>query len=421
MDSFNCSTRKCTNKKRGRRKFSLIPKKVSSSTTILQNPLLNYPDYMRPDKRSMTSIDDNKPHVMAKILITDVNRYKINAGLRSSVVTKNVSVKEAKLYADDVGVNAIIKQQRKNTFIDKTIERQCKYIDAKGKVKKKDVYFINEYGFQLCGPISRYGYVQLSATKYLQPVHHHNNFNMNSLIAGKETRRGKDLKFICWIPSPERCKLMSRNEWESIVDVLDSTKKNIPNNNRGHTKKGISQHYMSFGWRKDRNTKYVSKYCLRQGTDDATRSIINTTINCLVNHCETVASVFFENMSACEDYKELQTNWQIPTITEDGYFTQCSIGYNYQSPMHVDNDYFYTVITCFCKTVTDPNEVIYDFCFPEYQTRIPMYNGTVFVFDPSCQHCATNPYYEDSYIMSCYVSSKTVQAHVSSVVYEELF
>jgi hypothetical protein len=229
------------------------------------------------------------------------------------------------------------------------------------------------------------------------------------------------MEFICWIPSPERCQMFSKKEWETIVDVLDKNKKNIPNNNRGNSRKGISQHYMTFGWRKDRKTQYVNKYCLRPGTNDVTRLLIDSTINNLVDQVETVTSVFFENMSSCEDYKELQTNWQIPTITENGYFTQCSIGYNYQSPMHIDNDYLYTVITCYCQAVSDPMEIIYYFCFPEYQIRIPMYNGTVFVFDPSGLHCATNPLHENSYIMSCYVSSKTVESHVSNAVYEDLF
>jgi hypothetical protein len=273
----------------------------------------------------------------------------------------------------------------------------------------------------LSGPITKHGFLQLSATEYLQPIKINNDGNLNTLVVGKEFRTSKLDKFICWSPSPEATKMCSKEEWEMIIDVLDEYKQCVPDMKRGESKKGICQHYMCFGWRKDMNTKYVGKYCLKPNTDVETRETIHSTINNLVKHLETVSSVFFNNMSACEDYKHLQKNWQIPTLTEQGYFTQCSIGYNYQSNMHVDKDYMYTVLTCYCRDITDLSEVIYYFCFPECQIRIPLYNGSVLVFDPSGLHCATNPMHPNSYIMSCYVSSKTVDTHVSTVVYQDLF
>ena len=88
--------------------------------------------------------------------------------------------------------------------------------------------------------------------------------------------------------------------------------------------------------------------------------------------------------------------------------TTFSIGVNYHSRCHIDNDMYYTLSTVIALKEVPAEEVIYYFLFPAYQIRIPLQTGNSFLFNPSLNHSYSNPKHDGCYIMSTHVSHKTV-------------
>eukprot|EP00536_Pseudo-nitzschia_multiseries_P011441 jgi/Psemu1/28894/gm1.28894_g len=85
-----------------------------------------------------------------------------------------------------------------------------------------------------------------------------------------------------------------------------------------------------------------------------------------------------------------------------------SIGRNYHYRCHVDDDMYYTRLAVIAPSGVPPDEVIYYFVFPTYHIKVPLRSGDTLLFNPLVFHSCSNPQYEGCYIMSAYVSRKTV-------------
>ena len=72
-----------------------------------------------------------------------------------------------------------------------------------------------------------------------------------------------------------------------------------------------------------------------------------------------------------------------------------SIGRNYWSQSHVDNDFYFTRLTVLAPEDTPHSRytgiVIYYFVFPCYKVRIPLRSGDVLMFNPLVAHSCSNP------------------------------
>ena len=90
--------------------------------------------------------------------------------------------------------------------------------------------------------------------------------------------------------------------------------------------------------------------------------------------------------------------------------TTFSIRKNYHSRCHIDFDMYYTLATVVGGEVSqkEDDEVIYYFVFPEYGLKIPLRTANTLLFNPSVPHSCSNPKMKDTYIMSAYVTTKTV-------------
>lgn len=83
---------------------------------------------------------------------------------------------------------------------------------------------------------------------------------------------------------------------------------------------------------------------------------------------EQVAKPFFANNSLVKQYKTLKEEYKIPSISDnDGICTQFSVGLDYTSPMHTDQDYMYSILTCYAKRDKDYDEK------PIYRTGLLSY------------------------------------------------
>mmetsp|Transcript_25016 Transcript_25016/g.52820 ORF Transcript_25016/g.52820 Transcript_25016/m.52820 type:complete len:123 (+) Transcript_25016:535-903(+) len=89
-----------------------------------------------------------------------------------------------------------------------------------------------------------------------------------------------------------------------------------------------------------------------------------------------------------------------------------SIGRDYHSKCHIDIDMFYIMATVVAPDMGLPDdEIIYYFLFPTYGengTKVPLRSGDTLLFNPSIPHSCSNPKRKGSFIMSAYVSKKTV-------------
>ena len=86
---------------------------------------------------------------------------------------------------------------------------------------------------------------------------------------------------------------------------------------------------------------------------------------------------------------------------------------NYWSPVHCDDDFLYTTLSCLSPDEND-KDVLFHFAFPTYKVYFPMRSGDVMVFNPMILHCCTNPTKEGVHIFSFYVPAKTCNTQIAA-------
>ena len=139
---------------------------------------------------------------------------------------------------------------------------------------------------------------------------------------------------------------------------------------------------------------------------------MNQQVNALVGMMEQPAAVITHGFNEYSHYSLVQDQLELPTVSNEdaAMATQFSIGENYWSQVHIDDDYYFTTLSVLSTDQQHHGEVIYYFCFPEYGIKIPLKSGEILIFNPLIYHSCSNPKYENSYIFSAYVAKKTVMA-----------
>ena len=92
--------------------------------------------------------------------------------------------------------------------------------------------------------------------------------------------------------------------------------------------------------------------------------------------------------------------------------TAIACGYNYWSPVHTDDDYMYTSLSCLSPKKHD-KDILFYFVFPDYNVACPMRSGDIMIFNPHVAHSTTNPTKEGIDIFSLYVPAKTCNAQIA--------
>jgi predicted peroxiredoxin len=95
-----------------------------------------------------------------------------------------------------------------------------------------------------------------------------------------------------------------------------------------------------------------------------------------------------------------------------GFATPFCVGVDYWSRIHIDNDFYYTTLSCVSENMDD-NSILFYFVFPSYIVDVPMRSGDVVCFYPLIYHCCNDPTKHGVKIFSCYVSAKTCNAHIA--------
>jgi hypothetical protein len=89
-----------------------------------------------------------------------------------------------------------------------------------------------------------------------------------------------------------------------------------------------------------------------------------------------------------------------------GFATHFCVDVNYWSIVHIDNDFYYTILLCLSADRND-KFVLFYFVFPSYGVAVPMHSGDVVCYNPIIYHCCTDPVKAGVILFSCYVSEKT--------------
>jgi hypothetical protein len=104
---------------------------------------------------------------------------------------------------------------------------------------------------------------------------------------------------------------------------------------------------------------------------------------------EYLTSRGLRSLISSDQFKDVQDKYQLPTAFDstDAYATATAfaVGCNYWSAIHVDDDYYYTSLSCVSEKVNDKSILFY-FCFPTYGMDVPMYSGSLIYFNPHLHH-----------------------------------
>ena len=210
--------------------------------------------------------------------------------------------------------------------------------------------------------------------------------------------------------SQELCRehLIKKKNWglTSVRRFAKAAMEYKPDVQRGQKCGGENTAYKIFGTRKNPLDSGVGEYAFKPNTDnEKQRQLIKQAQN-IVKRLEKAAQVISKPLLEEKSVIKTISQWIKQGIGE--FATALSVGKGYHSICHVDNDFYYTVLTVAAPSKEFDEEIIYYFCFPEYSVKVPLKSGDILVFNPQILHSCSNPKMKGSFIMSAYVSAKTV-------------
>lgn len=241
-----------------------------------------------------------------------------------------------------------------------------------------------------------------------------NNFNV---VVGHDPEADNDEKtFVVLKLSKTEARIKDRAMQDHRL-VLEKLYEVMLHVKRGGMRTGVDAKYICFGWRKNPLDCKLGEYAVGARVSDKEKTDLKKGVVELVKAIESRSLKGLErgrlDGHGSVAYAQLQEEFDLPTISEDGVATQLALAKGYCSPVHVDKDFYYSTLSCYDATA-DENQTLYHFCFPTYGIAIPMRSGDIILFNPLVPHCATNPRVKTAMIYSFYVSKKTVNTHLAN-------
>lgn len=225
--------------------------------------------------------------------------------------------------------------------------------------------------------------------------------------------QGKDGTFLCVrVPKRKADELGSvHQKWRDTIKKAFAVKDDI---DRGQDCNGSADRYVIFGYRKIPLGRNVGKYAFKSNCTKKDKEEIDHGVKTMVEDIECIARTFI-HPDDLEKLGALRRACSLPSMTQENLSTQFSVGRDYWSPIHVNNDYFWTVLSVLDSNyVKEDSRVVHRFVFPEYGAAVPLSPGDILIFNPSVLHGCTNSTIPGSLIFSAYVSSKTVATQAAN-------
>jgi hypothetical protein len=108
--------------------------------------------------------------------------------------------------------------------------------------------------------------------------------------------------------------------------------------------------YNCYGKRKDPLLGAVSDYAYKRKTSDGIKTECNMGLQDLLNNIEYLTSRGLRLLLSSSEFKYVQDRYQLPTAfdSKEKYakVIAFAVGCDYWSAIHVDDDYYYTSLSC---------------------------------------------------------------------------
>jgi hypothetical protein len=113
----------------------------------------------------------------------------------------------------------------------------------------------------------------------------------------------------------------------------------------------------------------------------------NSGLRDLLYDMEYLTSRELWSLLSSDQFKHVQDKYQLPTDFDstEAYATATAfaVGCDYWAAIYVDDDYYYTTLSCVAEKVND-RSILFYFCFPTYGMAVPMYSGSVILSILTC-------------------------------------
>ena len=325
-----------------------------------------------------------------------VGRHKTaNKKMRDALPTDPSMIQSKKNKQDQT------KQQRANLITFYWDEGMQVLVD-----KKQPIYYIDLDGIDMIYPHGS----KLAKLCNLDTIENHKDDNNFNVMMGCKQQNPSELTFIALKVSERQKKIPAQK-----MLIYDASLKGMlqykPSIIRGTMRNGVTHHYVCHGQRKNPLDTDLGEYAFNEGVPEATQMELKKGVNQLVadieyRALEEMRSADLRICAAYANYFKVQNMFDLPSLYVGGIATQFAIGKAYCSRVHSDDDFFLTTLSLY-DAEAEPDEVLYNFCFPTYRIAIPMRSGDIIHFNPLVPHCATNPRRKTTMIYSAYVSNKT--------------
>jgi hypothetical protein len=200
---------------------------------------------------------------------------------------------------------------------------------------------------------------------------------------------------VAYVVSERQCQEVSQKRWKTHLGTLKKSEKEKPTCGRSLIKKACSFNtYNCYGKRKDPLSGAVSDYAYKRKTSENVKTECNTDLQELLNDIEYLTSRGLRLLLSSSEFKNVQDTYQLPTAfhSKENYAKGFGFAFGcyYWSAIHVDDNYYYTSLSCISARVND-RSILFYFCFPTYGMAYPMYSGSIMCFNPHIPHDTTNP------------------------------
>ncbi len=212
---------------------------------------------------------------------------------------------------------------------------------------------------------------------------------------------------------------LSLRKWKRHFQAVKLALKTMRNSPRGIRRAGCYFKYVMLGFRRDGNGKEVHEYVPKinakpeevAAARDGVRELMKDLERAGLNMVPDFEIIMQNKLREKEGLHKVLVNGK------KGRFTAVAISHGYWSPVHVDDDVFRTLLTCYDPSKMNPkdhDDILFYFIFASINVAVPMRSTDILVFDSSYAHCASNYRSRETVIMSCFTSGKTTYAHMSS-------
>ena len=209
------------------------------------------------------------------------------------------------------------------------------------------------------------------------------------------------------------------NRMRVFFKLAFDSKPDIP---RGSEKSGVGLFYKCFGWRLaySAGVSWLEEYVFKKNVDAETMKTINTFISMIVQQAEEIAKQALNGLGNFDYFKHVKKFINLPSLgsslndngEDNGICTQMAMASGgYWSSCHLDDDFFFTILSVLASEKKRDHLPCYYFNFPTFGVSIPMSSGDVLVFNSKIPHCTSNPRNPNDYIYSMYVAEKSVNCN----------